>query len=339
MNYKDTSSSKPFAFQVGVCPSCRVKRKLMYSNNPLNHSPICFECINEQLKYDNIQHADFFCRTYNLPFDPDKWIEIAQEYKEDTFEIYTEYMFTHYETQGNLVNLYYTGSTADLWAATNKEWEKSRSLYDIMSRIEPIKQGYIDRGHLRWGPQYSFEELYRLDDIYTHTLKANAVTNPIQKAAIRSLCKVQIEMDKAIEAEDAKAIKDFGSTWATLAKQADLEDMIANTKTDDITTLSELCQLIEDLGYKLKHFDGIDRDEIDVAIRDIQETNKRLVLEATGLMNQLQDMIEQKKQQTEEALAERAEEEVPIEDLVAANKEVQVEVESDDEALNMDFGE
>lgn len=331
----EISKAEIFSFPTKTCPSCGKKTKVMYSNNPLSGNTICFSCINKQLKYDNIQHADFFCRTYNLPFDPNKWIEISEEYKEETFAIYAEYMFTKYDEERH--NLYYTSTTADLWALTNKEWEKNRSLYDILKRIEPIKESYIDRGHLRWGPQYSFEELYRLDDIYTKTLKANAVINPIQKAAIRSLCKVQIEMDKAIEAEDAKAIKDFGNTWATLAKQADLEDMIANTKTDDITTLSEMFQYFEDKGHKFRFYDNFDRDEIDVAIKDIQNTNRRTILEATGLQSQLQEMIEQKKEQTEQTLSEDVERDVTLEDLIKANTEINVDTESDEEALNMNF--
>lgn len=331
----EISKTEVFSFPTKVCPCCGKKTTVMYSNNPLSGNTICFSCINKQLDYNNIQHADFFCRTYNLPFDPNKWIEISQEYKEKTFATYAEYMFTKYDEEKN--NLYYTSTTADLWALTNKEWEKNRSLYDILKRIEPIKQSYIDRGHLRWGPQYSFEELYRLDDIYTKTLKANAVINPIQKAAIRSLCKVQIEMDKAIEAEDAKAIKDFGNTWATLAKQADLEDMIANTKTDDITTLSELYQYIEDKGYKLRFYDNYDRDEIDVAIKDIQATNRRTILEATGLTSQLQEMIEQKKAQTEQTFSDEVTQDVTLEDLVKANTEINVDTESDEEVLAINF--
>lgn len=327
-----------FKFQEKKCPSCKRFGKVMFSNNPLSAETICFDCINAQLDYNNLQHADFFCRTYNLPFNPDKWVEISQEYEKDTFEVYTEFMITKFGEEEKK-NLYYSGTTADLWALTNKEWEKSRSLFDILERIEPIKDAYIRRGHLRWGEQYTFEELYRLDDIYTHTLKANAIINPIQKAAIRSLCKVQIEMDKAIAAEDAKAIKDFGSTWATLAKQADLEDMIANTKTDDITTVSELVQYVEDKGFKMRFYDNFDRDEIDVAIKDINETNRRTILEATGLTSQLQEMIEQKKQQSEQVFTEEVQEDVSLEDLIAANKDIQVDTESDDEALDIDFKE
>lgn len=54
-------------FPIGTCPKCGKKHELMLSNNPLSGNTICFDCINSQLKYDNLQHAEFFCRTYNLP--------------------------------------------------------------------------------------------------------------------------------------------------------------------------------------------------------------------------------------------------------------------------------
>ena len=54
-------------FQITTCPKCGCRRETMYSNNPLSGSAICFSCINEQLDYNNIEHAEFFCRTYNLP--------------------------------------------------------------------------------------------------------------------------------------------------------------------------------------------------------------------------------------------------------------------------------
>jgi hypothetical protein len=62
---------------------------------------------------------------------------------------------------------------------------------------------------LKWGEQYTFEEIIKLDSIYSRTLKANNITNPMQKEAVKTLCKLQIEMDEAIRAKDAKAIKDF----------------------------------------------------------------------------------------------------------------------------------
>ena len=98
-----------------------------------------------------------------------------------------------------------------MWARTNKEWEKVHSFNEILAKLDPIKQSYLDRGHLKWGEQYTFEELVKLDSIYIKTLKANNITNPIQKEAVKTLCKLQIETDTAIRSRDAKAIKDFSS--------------------------------------------------------------------------------------------------------------------------------
>lgn len=57
-------------FNVNKCPQCGKNHTLMYSNNPIVE-PICFDCINAQLDYNNLEHAEFFCRTYNLPMKPD----------------------------------------------------------------------------------------------------------------------------------------------------------------------------------------------------------------------------------------------------------------------------
>ena len=54
-------------FKLDYCPKCGRKNYLMFSNNPLSGTTICFDCIAQQLNYQNIEHAEFFCRTYNLP--------------------------------------------------------------------------------------------------------------------------------------------------------------------------------------------------------------------------------------------------------------------------------
>ena len=56
-------------FNIEVCPKCGRKSEVMYSNNPLSGKTICFSCIKDNLIYNNLNHADFFCRTYNLPFN------------------------------------------------------------------------------------------------------------------------------------------------------------------------------------------------------------------------------------------------------------------------------
>lgn len=257
------------------------------------------------------------------------------EANEDVFKQYTAGVLDEKDNQPNLA---YDSSTKDLWLRTNKEWEKCRSFAQILNRLEPIKESYIERGRLKWGEQYNFEELIKLDSIYTRTLKANNITNPLQKEAVKTLCKLQIEIDEAVRAKDAKAIKDFSSAWNTFAKQADLETMINETKTDDITTVAELYDYMERQGFKFKFYDGFDRDEVDFTIKDIQETNRNLILEATGLQPLLEQLAKKKLEQAEEEHATAAAQQTPINELWdAMPDDNEIATETDDAAVNYNF--
>ena len=325
-------------FNVAKCPKCGKMTQLMFSNNPLSAPlTICFDCINEQLDYKNLSHADFFCRTYNLPFDANLWIEFVKTYGADTFRQYTSAII---EQQEDKTNLYYCSSTRDLWEKANKEWEKNRSFMEIINKLPAIKESYIERSRLKWGEQYNFEELIKLDSIYSRTLRANNITNPLQKQAVQTLCKLQIEMDEAIRAKDAKAIKDFSNAWSTFAKQADLENMINETKTDDIVTVAELYQYMEDQGFIFKFFDGADKDEVDRAITDIQNANRTLILESTGLRGLLEEMAKKQMEAKEAEYAKQVVEDTTLQDLINFSPEdTDIETENDEDAVNMEFDE
>ena len=291
-------------FPKGTCPKCGRKNiSLMYSNNPLNPQGICFDCIRSALDYHNLEHADFFCRTYNLPFIPELWIKMADEpiIGQHVFEEYTKQIYN--DPTYSTTTLHYTSTTSDLWKKTNQEWEKTRSFVEILSNLESIRDSYTTRGRLKWGEQYNFEELIRLDSIYTRTVRANNITTPLQREAVKTLCKLQIAIDEAIKMNDTKSLKDLSSSWKTFAEQADLETMIQETRTDDITTVAELYDYMEKQGFQFKYYDGANRDEVDRTIHDIQETIRRLVLESTGLQSTLEEMIRQRQRSIEEQKA------------------------------------
>lgn len=117
--------------------------------------------------------------------------------------------------------------------------------------------------------------------------------------------------------------------------------MISQTKTDDITTVAELYQYMEDNGFEFKFHDGFDRDEVDMAITDIQNANRRLILEATGLEALLEDMINQKQRTIEETFAkQQVSEDITLKDLInfsPADLQGDISVETDEEALDMEF--
>lgn len=324
-------------FQTGICPKCGRKAYLMLSNNPLSGTTICFDCIRNNLNYQNLEHAEFFCRTYNLAWKPELWMTLASEYEEATFRKYTELILDDTENRPNLA---YENSTHDIWTRTNKEWEKCRSFTQILNKLKPIKESYIERGRLKWGEQYTFEDLIKLDALYTRTVKANNIVNPLQKEATKALCKLHIEMDEAIRAKDTKALKDLSTTYATFAKQADLEGMINETKTDDITTVAELYDYMEKNGFQFKFNDGYDRDEVDRTIKDIQNYLRTLVLESTGLQPLLEDMMRKKMETAEEDKTFEATSQTTLQDMLNFNaSDNEIDTEADEDVLNEDFEE
>lgn len=171
-------------------------------------------------------------------------------------------------------------------------------------------------------------------------MRANNITNPLQKEAVRTLCKLQIEIDTAIRNQDAKALKDFSNAWATFAKQADLDTMIAETKTSDITTVAELYEYMEKQGFQFTYYDNFDRDEVDRTIKDITQANSRLILESTGLQSLLEEMARKKLEQNEEAQFDEVTSATSLQDLLDFKpNDLEVEEEQDDDALNTNFGD
>lgn len=69
--YIDIKEEKMIEFKTGKCPKCNKLGEIILSNNPLSPG-ICINCLNTEIDYNNIKQADFFCRTYNIPFDPNK---------------------------------------------------------------------------------------------------------------------------------------------------------------------------------------------------------------------------------------------------------------------------
>ena len=324
-------------FITGHCDKCGKDHvELRFSNNPIAPISICFDCIKTQLNALNLDHADLFCRTFNLPLDANLWIKTAEEYKQETFKEYTKIRL---EDESMKPNLYYSNSTHDLWLKANKEWEKCRSFTEILERLKPIKESYTIRGRLKWGEQYSFEDLIRLDSRYTRTLKANNITNPSQKEAVKTLYKLQLQLDEAIKRGDSKGIKDYSTAWGTFAKQAGLENMIAETRTADITTVAELGEYLEKTGFVPTYDCHATKDEVDQAIKDIQEANRRTILESTSIQPLLEDLIKKQRESLEDQKTKQATSATTLQELMnfSPDETNEVAMEPDEDVQNLDF--
>lgn len=323
--------------KIGRCPITNKTGKMIFSNNPLVPS-VSLEHIEKQIDVNNLEHADMFCRTFNLPFDPEMWIKAIQS-GENVIEFYTKYFIdTHKE------NLYYTTTTKDVWKEANKEWEKALTHTELLEAIEPIKADFIRRGKINWGATFNFEDLIKLESQYHQTVEMFDIVNPMQLDAVRKASITSLMIDKALikGGDDVKALKDLTETHAKLVKMAKIDEMIESSETEVLRTVADLSAYLESKGFEFEFYDNYPRDVVDKTIEDIKEYLRTLVMESTGLDATL-DAMSKKYQAGERTLKdEEAFEELPLEELVrTAREEEQAAIDAElyEESILDEYGD
>ena len=314
-------------FKVGKCPKCGKLAEIIYSNNPLVPG-ICEKCIKETLDPSNIKQADFFCRTYNIPFNPEEWINLYEKCGLNVFKIYTKQFF-----ESNDDNLYYQPATKDWWYELNEEWSNCVTFEQLLSKIQPIKSRFIERNKIKWGGNYEFEEFVQLENLLVSTLRANDISNPLQIDAIKKACKISIELDKAILEGDSKGIKELSSAYSSFTKTTQIDSVIEAANNDVIATVADLGDYIEKCGGQFTYYDNVDRDIVDKTIKDIKEYTRTLVQDATGLGSLLESITQSYKNSLEEKAADDAAKALSIDDIineqVAGNAAFDTELEAE----------
>lgn len=313
-----------------ICPSCG-SDDVIKSNNPLV-PPICYECAEDKIDSHNLEHADFFCRTYNYPFNPDKWIKAIKTNPDNVIKTYVE---KYAEKQDDPK---YTTSTRDIWKMANKEWEKTITHSDLIENLEAVKEDFMKKGKIKWGTEYTFEELMQLENLFSTTVASFDVNNPMQIDSIKKACKLSIMVDKAVASSDIKSIRELSDSYNKFIKTAKIDEMIESSQGDVIRTVADLVEFLEKEGFKFDYYDNVDRDIVDKTIRDIKEHLKTLVLESTGLEQTLQTIKDAYKTEKHDEANDKATKELPLEELTKIAKDYQND-EIDQELQEEDIGD
>jgi hypothetical protein len=295
-------------FEVKKCPKCGKNNLILPSNNPLVES-VCNNCIVSKIKYDDLERADFFCRTYNLPFYPERWIKLSNIYKENVFK---EYISEMNEIHKEAV---YKTKVTDIWKEASREWELIQTHGELIAKIEPIKEGYILRNKIKWGADYTFQELIHLEDLFMNTLRANDISNPMQTDAIKKACKISVALDKAIVGGDSKEMNELSKAYQNFIKTAKIDEIITAASKDVISNVAELVDFIEKSGYQFQYYDGVERDIVDKSINDIKEYIRRVIIDTTGLEITFEAINDTYKKELEIQKDAESYEKVPLEKL------------------------
>lgn len=321
----------------GICAICGANTSLIPSNNKLVPSA-CPRCIAAKIDLKNLEDADLFCRTYNYPFNPNMWIKAMEEDEKHIIQNYQRYYLDTLETKEYITN------TKDVWKEANKEWEKSLTHTELLNRITKIKASFIDRARIKWGTNFTFEELIQLENLFTTTVGSFDINNPMQIDAIKKACKASLLLDKAMLEGNIDQIKNLTSAYQQFVSTAKIDEMIESAQTDVIRTVADLAQFLEDNNFEFKFYDNEDRDIVDKTIRDMKEHLRTLVMESTGLEQTL-EMIQKNYSNSQQEKANiAASSVVPLEEIMAKaksqyNQEIDSELEDQEILENGDYDE
>lgn len=187
--------------------------------------------------------------------------------------------------------------------------------------MEPIKNKFMDRCRIKWGPNYTFEDYVQLENLLISTLRANDISNPLQIDAIKKACKISVQLDKAIVDNDTKGIKELGNTYATFTKTAQIDTVISSSNKEVISTVAELAEEIERCGGQYKYYDEVNRDIVDKTIDDIKKYIRTLVLDSTNLTSTFETIAANYNKKVEQDAAEDSANNFSIEDIIENQKE------------------
>lgn len=323
--------------KIGKCASCGKLVEILPTNNPIGGN-LCLDCLFKQINPRNLEQANFFCRTYNVPFRPELWTEL-QERLGSNKAIFAAYLERWAEQNPDTQVMWAEGRTKDLWTEVNAEWERCNTFAELLANIEPVKEQFMRRAKIKWGGEYSFEEYVQLDSLLVSTLRAGDITNPLQIDAIKKAARISIQLDQAILAGDAKGIKDLTSAYSTFTKTAQIDEVIQTSNKDVISTVSDLGDYIEQCGGQFRYYDGVERDIVDKTIADFKEYIRVLVQDCTGLSATLESISRSYAQKVEENATDEATSELSLEDLIndngiAANHDLDTQLAAEDVDLS-----
>ena len=317
------------------CPKCGKLGLVLTSNNPISPG-ICLECLQNFIDYKDLKAADYFCRTYNIPFDPNKWIKIAESVGIQVFETYTEIIMD--ERPKDIYSI--QEDNGDSWAEVNKLWNNNLKNKDYLNEIESIKEGWIAQMNIKWGPQYEFTDYLKLEHLYNSTARSVGTTSPLTLDIIKKIAVISVQMDHALENGEIKEAGDYAKMHRDLIKSAGLEEMIDVGGGENINTVADLCNYLEEKGFQFSFYDKVPRDVVDKTIADMQEWTVNLVTNATGIKQEYEMIKDAYSEKMEQEKTDVATALTTLDDLIenkrkAINAEVDDTLESDDFELEV----
>lgn len=266
------------------CESCRedkIPAAFPKTNSPLHprgRLNLCLDCISKMINEHkrDLNFANKLCQWADIPFDPNEWIELYESNFDNTFEIYNN---IHMAEERREIN----------WLQYNDKWKQAAESNKLGEQIDVISAEKQRQLQIKWGENYSREEIEYLEQLYNGILQTQNVAGKLQVDQALKLCKVSLLIDQKIRA--GENFKDLLSNYDSLVRVADFTPKNAKN-ANDFDSAGEIFAYLEKTGWMNTYYDGATRDIVDKTIKNIQAWTRHLYVNETGIADDIQKKIE-----------------------------------------------
>lgn len=254
---------------------------------PDGYLPICNDCLKEYLIKEkfNWDAVDKICQYADIPFIPREFERIHEMNGDNCFPLYAE-VFLASEFDG----LH--------WGDYFKEFVALKGLDKIEEELPLVGDEYWRKLYEKWGNDYDETAINYMENLLEGMKLTQNINSKLQQDQALKLCRLSWEIDQR-----TRAGVDFDkllSSYEKLVKVADFTPK--NIKNaNNFETIGELIKWLEKGGWRNKFYDGVSRDIVDETIKNIQNWNRNLYINESGIGDEISKRIESLK------IAEKAE--------------------------------
>ena len=223
----------------------------------------------------NFNEVDALLRHLDLPFDLNKWTTLYEAHKDHTLSAYFNVLSDeHYSSVS--------------WADENERWQLARKEGTIDEEIEVLSAAKLRKLKKVWGPGYTNDELFFLEDYYNQIIATQNVSTPILESRARDLCELTLRAKKGIR--DGADVKKDMDAIENIIKNCKFEASNAKNAAD-FESIAELMVYYGKKGWHPKwHTEP--QDSIDFMMENIQNYLKRLVINEGNFAEQVEEKRE-----------------------------------------------
>lgn len=141
-----------------------------------------------------------------------------------------------------------------------------------------LTQEEIDKLKKTWGPDYSEEEYYSMELLFTEMKQAYVLTDPMAISNAKTICKMTAKMNKFLDIDDVESATKMSRQLDLFIKSSNLAPQQQKDRSSSTFSISQLAFLIEkEGGFVPNYYQDKPEDEIDNLLLEMQKYTERLI--------------------------------------------------------------